>query len=116
MDVFIGLDVSLASTAICVLGEKGKIVTEAQVASAPDALVSFIRCADHGRKREPGDGHTRDRGPFSVPRSRVSHLLLPRQPPKLTIPGTTIARRRRCFMFKRSCQIVSGRKIVKICA
>ena len=74
------------------------------------------RCADHGRKREPGDGHTRDRGPFSVPRSRVSHLLLPRQPPKLTIPGTTIARRRRCFMFKRSCQIVSGRKIVKICA
>ena len=31
MDVYIGLDVSLASTAICVLGEKSKIVTEAQV-------------------------------------------------------------------------------------
>ena len=30
MDVYIGLDVSLASTAICVLGEKGKIVTEAR--------------------------------------------------------------------------------------
>ena len=28
MDVYIGLDVSLASTAICVLGEKGKILTE----------------------------------------------------------------------------------------
>ena len=41
MDVFIGLDVSLASTAICVLGEKGKIVTEAQVASAPESLVAF---------------------------------------------------------------------------
>ena len=41
MDVYIGLDVSLASTAICVLGEKGKIVTEAQVASAPESLVSF---------------------------------------------------------------------------
>ena len=36
MEVYIGLDVSLATTAICVLGEKGKIVTEAQVASAPD--------------------------------------------------------------------------------
>ena len=43
MDVFIGLDVSLASTAICVLGEKGKIVTEAQVASAPESLVAFMR-------------------------------------------------------------------------
>ena len=43
MDVYIGLDVSLASTAICVLDEKGKIVTEAQVASAPDSLVAFMR-------------------------------------------------------------------------
>ena len=42
MDVYIGLDVSLASTAICVLGEKGKIVTEARAASAPDTLVSFM--------------------------------------------------------------------------
>ena len=42
MEVYIGLDVSLARTAICVLGEKGKIVTEAQVASAPDSLVSFL--------------------------------------------------------------------------
>ena len=48
MDVYIGLDVSLASTAICVLGEKGKIVTEAQVASAPGSLVSFIHALPHG--------------------------------------------------------------------
>ena len=45
MDAYIGLDVSLASTAICVLGEKGKIVTEAQVASAPESLVAFTRAA-----------------------------------------------------------------------
>ena len=45
---FIGLDVSLASTAICVLGEKGKIVTEAQVASAPESLVAFMRELPHG--------------------------------------------------------------------
>ena len=48
MDVYIGLDVSLASTAVCVLGEKGKMVTEARVASAPDALVSFLRELPHG--------------------------------------------------------------------
>ena len=48
MQVYIGLDVSLASTAICVLGEKGNIVTEVQVASAPDSLVSFLRELPHG--------------------------------------------------------------------
>ena len=48
MEVYIGLDVSLASAAICVLGDKGEMVTEAQVASAPDALVSFLRELPHG--------------------------------------------------------------------
>ena len=43
MDVYIGVDVSQASTAVCVLGEQGGIVTEAPVASTPDALVSFIQ-------------------------------------------------------------------------
>ena len=47
MDVFIGLDVSLASTSICVLDEKCKIVTEARVASAPEALVGFLRKLPH---------------------------------------------------------------------
>ena len=48
MEVYIGLDVSLASTAICVLGEKGEIVTEAQVASTPESLVSLMRDLPHG--------------------------------------------------------------------
>ena len=47
MEVYIGLGVSLASTTICVLGEKGKVVTEAQVASAPDSLISFLRELPH---------------------------------------------------------------------
>ncbi len=47
MDVYIGLDVSLASTTICVIGEKGKIVTEAQVASTPEALVVFMGKLEH---------------------------------------------------------------------
>ena len=48
MAVYIGLDESLASTAVCVLDEKGKIVTEAQVASTPEGLVSFMRELPHG--------------------------------------------------------------------
>ena len=48
MEVYIGLDVSLASTAVCVLGEKGKVVTEARVASAPESLVSFMRELPYG--------------------------------------------------------------------
>ena len=42
MNVFIGLDVSLASTAICVLGPQGKVVKEFQAASEPEALVLAI--------------------------------------------------------------------------
>ena len=47
MNVFIGLDVSLASTAVCVLGERGRIVQEAQVDSEPEALARFLRELDH---------------------------------------------------------------------
>ena len=47
MNVYIGLDVSLASTTICVVGEKGKIATEAQVASTPEALVAFMLKLPH---------------------------------------------------------------------
>ena len=42
MNTYIGLDVSLASTAVCVLNEKGKVLREANVASEPDALVQFF--------------------------------------------------------------------------
>ena len=41
-------EASIQSTAICVLGEKGKIVTEARVASAPESLVAFMRELPHG--------------------------------------------------------------------
>ena len=38
MDVLVGLDASLASTQICVLDEKGNVMTETQVASEPEVL------------------------------------------------------------------------------
>lgn len=38
MKLFVGLDVSLEKTAICVVSEHGKIEREAQAASEPEAL------------------------------------------------------------------------------
>lgn len=46
MRLFVGLDVSLAKTAICVISEHGKIVKEAQVASEPEELVRWAREQD----------------------------------------------------------------------
>ncbi len=59
MEIFIGLDVSLASTAVCILGERGKILKEADVISEPEALVSFF-------KDLPGLCHPKDRLFFSL--------------------------------------------------
>ena len=43
MSVFIGIDVSLASSAICVLSEGNKVLKEAKIASEPEAFVSFMQ-------------------------------------------------------------------------
>ena len=43
MSVFIGVDVSLASSAICILGERGKVLKEAKIDSEPEAFVSFMQ-------------------------------------------------------------------------
>jgi transposase len=42
MQHYVGLDVSLKQTAVCVVDEAGKIKREAMVASDPDAIVQFI--------------------------------------------------------------------------
>lgn len=46
MRLFIGLDVSLAKTAICVISEHGQIVREAEARSEPEMLVSWLRQLD----------------------------------------------------------------------
>lgn len=45
--MFFGLDVSLASTAICVVSEHGEILKEATEASEPEALVRFVEELPH---------------------------------------------------------------------
>lgn len=42
MKLFVGLDVSLAKTPVCVINEHGKIAKEAQVPNEPQAIVDFL--------------------------------------------------------------------------
>jgi transposase len=60
MNMIVGLDVSLAMTAVCVLDARGSIVREARVESDPDALLAFLRELDC---REPVIGL--EAGPLS---------------------------------------------------
>ena len=43
MKLFVGLDVSLAKTAVCVLTEHGKIAREIEVSSEPEPLIAMLR-------------------------------------------------------------------------
>ena len=43
MRLFIGLDVSLAKSSICVVSEHGKIVREVEVASALEPLLTWLQ-------------------------------------------------------------------------
>lgn len=42
MKLFVGLDVSLAKTAVCVLTEHGEIIEEVEVTSEPEPLSSLL--------------------------------------------------------------------------
>ena len=43
MEIFVGLDVSLASTSVCAIGANGKTVNEAKVPSDPGSLAGHLR-------------------------------------------------------------------------
>lgn len=42
MKLFVGLDVSLAKTSVCVISEYGKILKEAEIESAPEVLARWL--------------------------------------------------------------------------
>ena len=43
MEHYVGLDVSLKLTAICIVNELGKIVRQGAVASNPEAIAAFVK-------------------------------------------------------------------------
>jgi len=45
MEHYVGLDVSLKLTAICIIDRTGKIEREGVVASDPEAIATFIKIA-----------------------------------------------------------------------
>ena len=67
MEYYIGLDVSLKQTSICVVDQSGVIVREGVVESDPEPIASFVRSKAPGTVRigiEP-DRRLRGYGPSS---------------------------------------------------
>ena len=51
MECYVGMDVSLKETSICVVNDKGEIVSEGTVTSEPEAIAAFIKTKAKGAKR-----------------------------------------------------------------
>ena len=51
MELYVGLDVSLKETSICVVDDDGVILCEGSVISEPDAIAGFIKAKAPGAKR-----------------------------------------------------------------
>ena len=67
MERYVGLDVSLKQTSICVVNQAGSIVQEGVIVSDPDAIAAFVKSKAPGTVRigiEP-DRRLRGYGPSS---------------------------------------------------
>jgi hypothetical protein len=51
MELYVGLDVLLQQTAICIVDRTGKIVREGVVVSDPEAIAAFVRSMASGAVR-----------------------------------------------------------------
>jgi transposase len=47
MEHYVGLDVSLKLTSICIVDRTGKVEREGVVTSDPEAIATFIKCTRH---------------------------------------------------------------------
>lgn len=51
MEHYVGIDVSLELSSVCIVDVGGKVVAEAKVESHPDAIVDFLRKLGHSIER-----------------------------------------------------------------
>ena len=51
MELYVGMDVSLKETSICVVDGNGEIVSEGTVISEPEAIAEFIKAKAPGAVR-----------------------------------------------------------------
>ena len=51
MDHYVGLDVSVRETSVCVVDETGKLLKEAKVPTEPDAIASLLVKGGYACKR-----------------------------------------------------------------
>ena len=51
MDYYVGIDVSLELSSVCIVDVAGKIVAETKVESHPDAIFDFLRKLGHSVER-----------------------------------------------------------------
>jgi len=51
METYVGLDVSLRRTSICVVDQTGKVLSEGTVNSTPEAIVEFVKLKATGAIR-----------------------------------------------------------------
>ena len=49
--IYVGLDVSVARTAVCILDAAGQVIREQSVASTPEAIAAMIRASGEGVER-----------------------------------------------------------------
>ncbi|WP_146148984.1 IS110 family transposase [Mesorhizobium soli] len=46
MDFFVGLDVSVRTTSICIMDASGAIIREGKAESSPEAIAAFLAAVD----------------------------------------------------------------------
>lgn len=51
METYVGFDVSMDRTAVCVVGEDGRVLAERKVPSTPEAIATFVAAKAPGATR-----------------------------------------------------------------
>ena len=65
MEYYVGLDVSLKQTSICVVDQRGSVVREGVVDSDPEAISVYVRSKAPGAVTSRPDRRPRGYGPSS---------------------------------------------------